>query len=647
MTLQRRLLLGVSAMFFVLLLGVEAIYLANTRAQTEQQLTSTATDAATALAMRLAALPALDDRVLIETVINPLFDRGYFREIRVLSPAGETVSQRVLPPAQDGVPEWFKNLFPLNPPGAQSLVSSGWRETGRVLVLSQPNFAYQQLWRAGTQTAAWLVLMYVLAVGAAIAFVSMLLKPLREMEGAAEAIGHRDFRTIAEVPKARELARVVTALNLMSGRIRHIVEQEAARTEALRRESFLDSLTGLYNRRGFEHQLRSLLTSHGDATEAGFAILDFQKFDAFKARAGIERSDEVITLLGRTIAGTLQSHEAICGRFDGATFAAALVLGAEDADGLVDRLRHDLSFVLAEQGLDAELAFHIGAVRIKGELPDFEMLLAAADRALERARMKGDGQYELDRFDPGGEAGSRAWHARIEDALAADRIVLYAQNAISLPGRKPAHTEVMVRMLREEGEPLLAAQFLPMAARHGLMGRIDLRVAEKVLAHLAGQGAQAPRIAMNVSSRTIADAEARARLLALVESQRTFAPRLVFELSEFGALQDAERAQQFSESPRRLGAGFALDNFGMRDESRALVRRLRPSYIKLSQAYTADLSASDDCRFFVEALVRATQPLDIGIYAQAVEDESVLPLLLQLGVSGYQGYAAGRPEPLR
>jgi EAL domain-containing protein (putative c-di-GMP-specific phosphodiesterase class I) len=179
------------------------------------------------------------------------------------------------------------------------------------------------------------------------------------------------------------------------------------------------------------------------------------------------------------------------------------------------------------------------------------------------------------------------------------------------------------------------------------MGRIDLRVAEKVLAHLAGQGAQAPRIAMNVSSRTIADAEARARLLALVESQRTLAPRLVFELSEFGALQDAERAQQFSESLRRLGAGFALDNFGMRDESRALVRRLRPSYIKLSQAYTADLSASDDCRFFVEALVRATQPLDIGIYAQAVEDESVLPLLLQLGVSGYQGYAAGRPEPLR
>ncbi|MGH8765159.1 MAG: EAL domain-containing protein, partial [Burkholderiales bacterium] len=104
---------------------------------------------------------------------------------------------------------------------------------------------------------------------------------------------------------------------------------------------------------------------------------------------------------------------------------------------------------------------------------------------------------------------------------------------------------------------------------------------------------------------------------------------------------------RFSEAVRRLGAGFALDNFGMRQESLMLVHALKPSYIKLSPGYTRDLPGSADCRFFVAALVRAMRPLDIGIYAQAVEDERLLPLLQELGVAGYQGYAVGRPEALR
>jgi EAL domain-containing protein (putative c-di-GMP-specific phosphodiesterase class I) len=44
--------------------------------------------------------------------------------------------------------------------------------------------------------------------------------------------------------------------------------------------------------------------------------------------------------------------------------------------------------------------------------------------------------------------------------------------------------------------------------------------------------------------------------------------------------------------------------------------------------------------------VRIAQPLDIAIYAQAVEDEGLVPLLAELGLSGYQGYASSRPAPI-
>ena len=43
---------------------------------------------------------------------------------------------------------------------------------------------------------------------------------------------------------------------------------------------------------------------------------------------------------------------------------------------------------------------------------------------------------------------------------------------------------------------------------------------------------------------------------------------------------------------------------------------------------------------------RAWAALDVPVLAQSVEDEALLPVLVQLGVSGFQGYAAGAPEPL-
>ena len=49
-----------------------------------------------------------------------------------------------------------------------------------------------------------------------------------------------------------------------------------------------------------------------------------------------------------------------------------------------------------------------------------------------------------------------------------------------------------------------AAQFLPMASRHGLIAKLDCRVLEKLLAALEA-GVRAPAVAMNLSARTLAD----------------------------------------------------------------------------------------------------------------------------------------------
>lgn len=643
MTLYKQLFIGVSLLFFVLLAGVEAIYLANSRTQLQDQLSSQAQDAATALALRLALLGDLTDLVLVETMLNPVFDRGYFREISVVSADGRTLVRKVLPSAQGDVPAWFTRLLPIQAPGAQSLVSSGWRELGRVVVQSQPNFAYRQLWIAGLQTVALLLAVYAVAIAAMTAFLSMLLRPLREIERAAVAIGSRDFRTIGVVPRARELASVVAAMNGMSAKIKQIITEESARAEAMRREAYIDPLTSLYNRRGFERQLQSLKQSTGDVFSGALALVELQKFGDYNARVGYQRADEVLTLVAHALVAACEGHAVACGRPGGAGFAfAAINVGAEELRGLVERVCDRIGLLLSEQGLEAELHFHCGVTRHEGVLPEFSALLAAADHAVERAREKGDNAHEIEIFDQTASGGSLAWRGLIERAIEQDRIVLYGQSVLDLPGRTPAHTEVTARMLRDDGDPLPAAQFLPMAARHGLVGRVDCRVLEKLLGYLT-QDTTAPNFALNVSARTIADADAARQLFALLDARSSLANRLIFEMTEFGAMHESAAAQRFSGELRRRGAKVALDNFSMHQESLMVVHALRPAYIKLSPGYTRELRNNADCRFLVASLVRIARSLDIRIYAQAVEDESLLPILAELQISGYQGYATSRP----
>lgn len=643
MTLFRQLLLGVSLLFLFLLAGVEAIYLSNARTQLQQQLGAQAQDAATTLALRLASPGAIDDPVLVETMMSPLFDRGYFREILVVSVEGKVVARKTLPPGGGEVPEWFVTLFPIDPPGAQSLVSAGWRELGRVIVVSQPHFTYLQLWRTGGQTIAWLLLGYVLAVAAAIAFLTMLLRPLREIERAAVAIGERDLVTIAARPRARELARVVQAINQMSGRIHRVMAEEAARGETYRRDAFIDPLTTLSNRRGFEQQMQLLTQSRSDVYSGALALVEIREFGEFNARVGYRRGDEVLAKLAAALAAACDGRTAVCSRLGGAGFSfAAVNLGRDELDGLVEAACTRLEQVIAGEGLEAELHFHCGATYWEGPLPKVPALLAAADAAVATARGAGENAREIESFDQALSLGSQDWRDLIVGCIEGDRIALFAQEAFGIADRKPLHVEVTARLFRPGEEPIPASHFLPMAVRHGLVGQLDCRVFEKLLDHCA-RTADTGRIAFNVAAWTIADAQSSRSLLGLLETHAALARRVTFEMTEFGAMLDLDLTRRFGNEVRHRGAQFALDNFGMRQDTLKLVNALRPEYIKLSAGYSREIADSLDCRFLVSSLVRITRPLGIDILAQAVENDSLLPLFAELGIAGYQGYVVSKP----
>ncbi|NBR27970.1 MAG: hypothetical protein EBT83_06095 [Betaproteobacteria bacterium] len=215
MKLSHYLLLGLAAMFAAILVGAQLLYVNDTRNYLEQQLEAHAEETATSLALALGSAGGPADRTLAETVVRPVFDRGQFRRIEVRDVNGASMVRMELGVQPSDAPAWFVSLFAIEASGGEALISSGWKQSGRVTVEPLPALAYRHLWEVAQSSAIGLAVLFALAVGLSMVFLNFLLRSLDELEAAARDLGNRVFREISLAPRARELQSLVNAFNVL------------------------------------------------------------------------------------------------------------------------------------------------------------------------------------------------------------------------------------------------------------------------------------------------------------------------------------------------------------------------------------------------------------------------------------------------
>src|SRR4051812_36082834 len=314
--LGRQVAWVVSAIFFFALVGVQAIHLRSTHAHLQRQLESLAQDAATSIGLSLGVLLAGGDAALVETVINPAFDRGHYERIEYLGTNGERLVSRSLSPVQGRYPVWFAALFELQAPTAESLVSGGWRQLGKVRVTVHPRFAYEQLWGTARDTVLYLLLIYAAAMVALQVFLRGVLRPLAAVESAAKSISARNFVMLNIRPRTRELAQVVEAMNGLSRKVNDVLEAESRRAEALQAAAYQDPLTGLLNGRGFAARFESGY-DEGQAFSGALVLVEFADLADLNKDLGPERCDDLLLLVYRQFEDMAKAMGGFVGRWTG------------------------------------------------------------------------------------------------------------------------------------------------------------------------------------------------------------------------------------------------------------------------------------------------------------------------------------------
>ena len=657
MTLRGQLFWGISVLFLVIVVGLMYLSVRGTRNYLEQQLGSHAQDAATALSIPLAQSLGTPDLVLAELQVASVFDRGFFQNITVLAARGEPILQKELPAKIEDVPLWFSSLFELRAPAGEAFISSGWRQLGKVVVTSQPAYAYQYLWTTATEIALWMALVYAVAMLLTHFLLRIILNPLGAIERSARAIQQRLFEQISKMPKARELASVVRAMNDMSRRIAEMLDLETAKAEGFRKQAFEDEVTGLDNRKAFDVRFGELLGGNEHVAAGLIMVLEVDGLKAFNTDTSYRMGNQLLAALADATRQTLVQRGTVLGRLGGASFGFVVPdVALGDSQALVHRLQQALAAVLEQADPGRAVSFSLGAVHFGGA-DQRGQIMAKVDLAVEAARQNGRNQVHLLSPEAAEQdaLGSLGWRDLLRSALSEGRWRLLGQPVVSFADGSKVHEEVMVRLTDQQGALVPAAKFIPMAIRHHLMAEVDTAVITLVLRRLQGSAqardmqhadqAQQSRLAVNVSIQSLQSTQFFAWLTRELQSLGERASGLAFELSRFGCAQDIELARRFAVLVRKHGAQFGMDRFGLDPNSMQTLRLLPPDYVKLDSVLLEEAGVGGVSTDLVGAIVSLARSLDVMVIAQGVETLAQAQALKATHDAG-QGYHFGAPVEL-
>jgi len=648
MTLRNQLLSVISVLFLAVLGAILVVSVSGTRQYLEQQLASHAQDAATAMSVTLGRSLGRGDLVLAETEVASVFDRGYFKRIDVLGPDRKPLVQRELPEKIEGVPGWFVSAVPIGTQAGEAFVGSGWRQLGKVVVVSQPTFAYQHLWHTSMQLLGWLAAICLGALGLVLAVLHFILKPLRAIEKTAIDVQAKRFEPITERPRAPELARVVTAMNQMSHRVGQMLEEETTKAQGLYRQAYEDDLTGMLNRRGYELRLNELLQGEYQFGLGAVVAVELDDMRLLHRAMGFAAGEHILIAVSDAAKEVFASLPVtILARSNEFSFSFVVTeLGHQQVAEMAAELRRRILARLAGEASLQMVGIHVGTAYFRQQDKRSDVF-ARADLALESARQSDRYGFAVlaDHASESSSLGSQGWRTLIQTALVESRWRLLRQPVLSLDlPSKVLQGECMARLVDAQGTLVPASNFLPMASRHRLMPEVDRAIVTLAFEYLKGSPAEQEAVAINLSPQSLVDQDfmdwLAARLGVLGENSR----RLAIEVSEFGAVRNLAATQRCRDLVRSHGGKFGIDHFGMDPKALNLLRELLPDYVKLTGSLIEDIEAVESASEMLQSFVKLAHSLDVLVIAQQVERAEQLAVLASAQVDAGQGYYFGAPE---
>jgi len=632
MSLIKQLWLGIIVLLLLAIGGSFTLSMYAAKTYLTEQLRLKNIDNANSLALSMSQMEK--DPVTIELLLNAQFNSGHYEYIVFNDPHKKPIVARNYDNDKKDttpVPKWFSDFVNFDVAPGVAQVQDNWQQYGTLLLKSHSRYALETLWNNTKQLFQW----FLFATFLGGVFGSLILKyisrPLDMIINQAEAIGNRRF-IISDEPKTTEFQRLVRAMNTLSQGVKLMLEKETQQLEILRRESQLDSLTGLSNRAHFLNILESKLTREDSDSQGIVAFARVLRLGELNLQHGRAEVDQLLREIAMVFHQTIEQYpDSQAGRLNGSDFAIVIPTNIT-LDVLSAELSHKLNFQLISSGFQhialplALCTYHTGEARNE--------LMHKLDGALAQAELKGNRAVVTvdNKHNHYNQWSLNEWRDSLTLALDTNQIAL-AKFPVKYVNGDLLHLESPVRLELDNGlKP--ASYFMPWAARLGMLPMIDLAVLQAALKTL---DYSLTPLAINLSADTLCNARFREQAIKLLENNPSKTSDLWIEFPETCAVRHLEEFRAFTTQLRTLGCRVGLEHVGLEFTQFNELQDMGLHYLKIDSAIIHDIHLNSSNQTFLQGLCTIGHSLGILMIAEGISNKQEAAALIKLSIDALTG----------
>ncbi|PHS69037.1 MAG: signal protein [Methylophaga sp.] len=628
MSLSKQLLILITFIFLIVFSVNFVLSMNNIRSYLEVESRVHAQDTATSLGLSLSPHMVDEQDPILRTMMNAIFDKGYFKEMRLINVDGEDLVRLTHSQKIQGVPSWLISLMPIEAATAVSEISSGWNISGTIYVTSNPGNGYIKLYEQGKAALKFALIIFVGALILLILVLRFTLQSLKEIEVQANEISSGNFTIIHDMPWTLEVKSVAYSMNSMSRKIGGMISRLNNKLEALSESLKHDTLTNLFNQATFKTHLKRALTS-GKSNHAFFI-----KFDDLSWIAKDKGSKVVDELLVDFASLLLEAHPDVTAyRLYGAEFSLLCPgLNNVSLTALADTLQQEIT-TLGDR-YDISDLVHIGIVQFD-RTSEFNKLSPAMLEAYEQARNIGSNAYFIQQ-DIIRSMNEQDWKAAITYAIENNTPeITFTTQAYRYDEDKAEKVmeEAFTIIKDKHGADLSTATFFSIAQEFGLAEALDKCIVNKIII-IMEQAHRTTPVTLNLSMGSAMSSTFMSWLQTRIERSNVSPQLLVFSVTAYAASKNVNAFALFSKFVKSIGASALIKRYSPDIIAIDLLKDMNIDYIRLARDLTTDIqgnSSKPDC---LEIIHEVSNLLDIKVLAEGVSDDADFNVVKNSGLYG-------------
>jgi len=293
----------------------------------------------------------------------------------------------------------------------------------------------------------------------------------------------------------------------------------------------------------------------------------------------------------------------------------------------------------------------IGACRAVDGLESAEFNLVRAAQAAERALETGGNRVEFDdRRSKDGSETDDELRERLAQALDEGSLKVVRQPLLATNDDHIERMQILPRLTDESGGLIPAASFIPIAARHGLLPKLDrwmIGHAVELLGERIKAEQPVPLVFLNQSPEALEDAgllEWLAGRLKRLGARDGQPAGLVLEFNVFGLKPRIKTARRVLPKLRELGVQIALSGVDEKVPEVVLLKHLCADFLRMKPDFARRLQTDEALTRRFAAFASTAHKVGRKLIVPMLEDADEVARIWRMDVDLIQGNFIQQPE---